>query len=89
MSLLTALKSPRTSGWSLHFSRLRFLYEIGMIPSTSWGGANEIPPRRRVAQGPTPLLQVPVEPLLGLPCAVLGTVPWSLLLVFILYHNYS
>ena len=39
MSLLTALKSPRTSGWSLHFSRLRFLYEIGMIPIyfVGWG----------------------------------------------------
>lgn len=89
MSILTALKSPRTSGPSLHFSRLRFLYEIGMIPSTSWGGANEITPRRRIAQGPTPVPQVPVEPLLGLPRAVPGTVTWSLLLVFMLYHNYS
>ena len=89
MSVLTALKSPRTSGQSLHFPRLSFFYEIGMIPSTSWGGSNEIMPRRSLAQGPTPIQQGPAEPLLSLPCAVLGTVTRSLLLVFILYYNYS
>ena len=65
MSVLTALKSPRTSGQSLHFPRLRFFYEIGMIPSTLWGGSNEITLRRSLAQ-------VPPEMVVIIPLKMLG-----------------